>query len=62
MKDRIILVIVLTSVLGSSAVSASSLSQTIKSGYHAAAASVLLAVGIHALYTYLKKRKVEKAA
>ncbi|ALS75895.1 hypothetical protein AUC31_12125 [Planococcus rifietoensis] len=60
MKDRIILVIVLASVLGSSAVSASSLSQTIKSGYHAAAASILLAVGISSFYTYMKKRKAEK--
>ncbi len=62
MKDRIILVIVLTSVLGSSAVSASSLSQTIKSGYHAAAISIVLAVGIHSIYTYLKKRKIKRSA
>lgn len=60
MKDRIILVVVLASVLGSSAVSASSLSQTIKSGYHAAAISIMVVVDIHAIYTYLKKRKAEK--
>lgn len=60
MKDRIILVVVLASVLGSSAVSASSLSQTIKSGYHVAAISIMVAIGIHAIYTYLKKRKAEK--
>lgn len=60
MKDRIILVVVLASVLGSSAVSASSLSQTIKSGYHVAAISIMVAIGIRAVYTYLKKRKAEK--
>lgn len=62
MKDRIILVVVLSSVLGSSAVSASSLSHTIKSGYHAVAISILIAIGIYAIYTYLKKRKIEKSA
>lgn len=62
MKDRIILVVVLSSVLGSSAVSASSLSYTIKSGYHVVAISILVAIGIYAIYTYLKKRKIEKSA
>lgn len=62
MKDRIILVIVLASVLGSSAVSESSLSYTTKSICYALSASIMLAVGIHALYTYIKKRKIEKAA
>ena len=62
MKDRIILVVVLSSVLGSSAVSASSLNHTIKSGYHVVAISILVAIGIYAIYTYLKKRKIEKSA
>ncbi|MGM0896472.1 MAG: hypothetical protein ACQEV0_01155 [Bacillota bacterium] len=61
MKDRIVFVIVLSCVLGSSAISASSVSQTVKSGYHAAAASVLLAIGISSFYTYMKKRKAGKA-
>ncbi|WP_271853310.1 hypothetical protein [Planococcus maritimus] len=56
MKDRIILVVVLSSVLGSSAVSASSLSHTIKSGYHAVAISILIAIGIYAIYIYEEKK------
>ena len=60
MKDRVIFVLVLACVLGSSAVSASSLNQTIKSGYHALAASIMLAIGIQAIYAYMKKRKVGK--
>ncbi|WP_434400485.1 hypothetical protein M1Q06_15300 [Planococcus sp. 11815] len=62
MKDRIILVIVLASVLGSSAVSVSSLSYTMKSICYALAASIMVAVGIHALYAYMKTRKIEKSA
>lgn len=62
MKDRIILVIVLASVLGSSAVSKSSLSYTMKSICYALSASVMIGVGIHAFYTYMKTRKKEKSA
>lgn len=62
MKDRTILVIVLASILGCSAASASSLSYTMKSICYALAASVMLAMGIHVLYTYMKTRKIEKSA
>lgn len=62
MRDRIILVLVLISVLGSSAVSVSSLNYTMKSIYYALAASIMAAVGIHGVYTYLKNRKLERSA
>lgn len=62
MKDRVIFVLVLACVLGSFAVSVSSLSYTTKSFYYAFAISIMLVIGIQAIYAYMKKRKVGKSA